>query len=293
MNEIKKYFQQLYQSIDIVELVLMVLSSGMGLALIHFASYKIKWYESTNFILWMILFFFGGELLSVVLNLNRAEYTHPVEIEMTNLYKLITTLFFSLSIVPLARIIIFSVHNYVVVYLLCILGFWFLIKKINLTLFKIFGMREIISSFMISFLIPLIILNIHGIQIYKIIFPISFFVFIEIIAYQLIRELMELGRIQVERTGQYSYAGFYTFIRTITFLIPFGYISAFFLLYIQGNIHLSGTLLITIPLAVYILIKINQNHDNQNGDLKDLKLSAFIFAFLAEVSWIFGLYLLR
>ena len=149
-------------------------------------------------------------------------------------------------------------------------GILVLIKKFNLNIFKFFGFMEIISSFTISFLIPLIILNIHGIQIYKIIFPISFFVFIEIIAYQFIRELLELGKVQVERTGQYSYAGFYTYERAITFLIPFGYLSAVYLLYIEGYFQLSRILLITIPLAIYILIKINQNQGYQKGDLKGL-----------------------
>ena len=125
MNNNKKIFQQLFQSIEFAKLILMLLSSGIGLVLIHFASYQIKWYESITFILWLILFFLGSEFLNIVLNQNNTEFFQPLETDTINLSRLITILFFSLSIVPLARIIIFSVNNYVVIYLVCTLGFWF------------------------------------------------------------------------------------------------------------------------------------------------------------------------
>jgi hypothetical protein len=290
MNKFKKFSKQLYQSIEIVELILILLSSGIGLALIHFASYPIKWNESLIFILWVIFFFLGSGFLNDILKQNSSGNKFSFDPTFSNLHQLITILFYSFSIVPLVKIIIFSADNFLVIYLISTLGFWFLIKKSNLNIFNYFGIKETISSCITSFIAPLIILNINGIQIYKIIFPISFFVFLEIVAFQFIGELVDIAKMPLERTGQYTYIGNYSLIKTITILIPFGYISSFFLLLIQGNAQLFRPLLITIPLAGFILIKINRDHDFQNGFPRDIKLLATIFVILVEASWILGLY---
>jgi hypothetical protein len=293
MNQIKKFIRQLLQTIEIIELFLLLLSCGIGLALTHYASYSIKWNESLTIVLWVIFFFLGSEFLKVVLNPTNPENIDNFESNWANLNPLITIMFFAFSIIPLIRIIMFSIENYFIIYLLCFLGFWFLIRNLNLNLFNYFAIKETISSLMTSFITPLMILNTNGIQIYKIIFPISFFIFLEISAYLFIDELIRIDNSPVIRTGQYTYIGYYTFIKTISILIPFGYLTAFLLLLIQGNIQLSRSLVITLPLAVFILIRLNQNRDYQNNLSNDLKTAANVFALLVEASWIFGLYFLR
>ena len=287
-----KIIQRLRDSADIIDLILLILSSGIGLALVHHLAYPIKWTQSGLFVLWTIFFYLGSEFLNNYLNKNLSEGDFSFSFYMTNIFRLLAVLFFSISVIPLVQILIASLKNYLVVYLICLIGLWFLLKNFLVSLIHVFGISETISSFVISFITPLVVLNINRIRINEILFPIAFFVFLEIIAFKFISEMVRMVEKTYKVAGSSSHIGYFTLLRTITFLIPFGYLSGFFLLFSQGKYQLLKPLLITIPLAALIVIKIARFHryGNQSGFAKTIKPSAIIYVLLIEAAWIFGLW---
>ncbi|MDP2966199.1 MAG: hypothetical protein Q8N39_09230 [Pelolinea sp.] len=285
-----KIIQRLRDSADIIDLILLILSSGIGLALVHHLAYPIKWTQSGLFVLWIIFFYLGSEFFNNYLNQNLSEGDFSFRFYLTNIFRLLAVLFFSLSVIPLVQILITSLNNYLVIYLMCIMGLWFLMKNFLVNLIQVFGVSEIISSFVISFIAPLVILNINEIRIHEILFPIVFFVFLEIIAFKFISEMVRMVEKTYKVAGSPSHIGYFTLLRTISILIPFGYLSGFFLLFSQGKYQLLKPLLITIPLAALIVIKIARYHGNQSGLARIIKLLAIIFVLLIETAWILGLW---
>ncbi len=289
MNNSKKIIQELQGSIDWIELALIILNSGIGLALTHQLLYPINWILSLLFILWTIFFFLGSEFLNIYITYDYLE-NEINKYELARAIQLFTVLFFSVSIIPLTQIILLSLNNYLPIYLISLLALWFLIRKILEVKIRVFGINETISSFMISFIIPIIVLNINHIQIHELLIPIAFFIFLEIIAFKFIRELIFTIQENTNSRQIPLYIGFFTLQRTIIFLISFGYLSCFFWLFSQGRIQLLKTPLVTLPFAFLIINKVKRANESERGDMNKLKETAIIFITLVEVSWILSLW---
>jgi hypothetical protein len=286
----KMIFQKLLGSVDFFDLFLIVISSGMGIAIVHHLAYPIKWIQSGFFILWIIFFFLGSEFLNLLLFLDLKEGGFSFRHYLIDIYKLLAVLFFSLSIIPLIQIIKVTINNYLVIYLMCIICLWAIIKNYIVKLTHVFGVNEIISSFVISFITPLIIMNINEIQVHEILIPISFIVFLEIIAFKFIREFVYKIN-KTTKPGSLSfYIGYITLIRIISFLIIFGYIAGFFLLNSQGKYHVYRFLLFSIPLTIFIVVKIVQFTENPIGLGKILSPLAFLQLIQIEAALIIGLW---
>jgi hypothetical protein len=285
----KKIFQKLLKSVDYFDLILIVISSGMGIAIVHHLAYPIKWIQSGFFILWIIFFFLGSEFLNLLLFLDLKEGGFSFRHYLLDIYKLLAVLFFSLTIIPLIQIIKASIDNYLVIYLMCIMCLWAILKNYIVKLTHVFGVNEIISSFVISFITPLIVMNINEIQVHEILIPISFIVFLEIISFKFIREFVYKIN-KSTKPGSLSFnIGYITLIRIISFLIIFGYIAGFFLLISQGKYHIYRFLIFSVPLKIFIVAKIVQFTKNPIGLGKILSPLAFLQLIQIEAALIIGL----
>jgi hypothetical protein len=291
MNYSKKIIQVLQKKIDWIELALIILNSGVGLALTHQFLYPINWVISLLFILWTVFFFLGSEFQNIYIMHDYLENEINIS-ELERTIQLLTVLFFSVSIIPLIQIILVSLNNYLAIYLIALLALWFLTRKILELNIRVFGINETISSFMISFIIPIIVLNLNKIHIHELLIPIAFFIFLEIIAFKFIRELIIMIRENTKSRQIPLYIGFFTLQRTIIFLISFAYMACFFWLFYQGRIQLLKTPLVTLPLALLIINKVKRAGEREQGDINKLKEIAIIFISLVEVSWIFSLWAL-
>jgi hypothetical protein len=291
MNYSKKIFQKVMDAVDWVDLCLVVLNSGIGLALTHILGYLINWKQTGLFIFWLLFFYLGNAYLAYILNGNDfPEKDQIFRRYLSSVSQLLAVLFFSLSFIPLVQIVFVSIRNYVVIYLICIFGVWLLLKQYFYNRIQIFGISESISSFMISFLVPLIILNIHGIRIHEILIPVSFFLFLQIIAYKFIKEIDDIIKRNTKLGFEQSYIGIFTILRSITVLIPFGYAACIFLIFIQNRIQLMNPLLYTFPIAAFFVYKIFQATGNRSEKIIFLKPMAIAFVLIAEAAWIFGLW---
>jgi hypothetical protein len=289
MNSSRKIIQELQDSIDWIELALIILNSGVGLALTHQLLYPINWILSLLFILWTIFFFLGSEFLNIYSTHDYLE-NEINKYELAGTIKLLTVLFFSVSIIPLIQIILVSLNNYLPIYLISLLALWFLMRKILEVKIRVFGITETVLSFMFSFIIPIIVLNINNIQIHELLIPIAFFIFLEIIAFKFIGEFIFMIQENTNSRLIPLYIGFFTLQRTIIFLISFGYSVCFIWLFSQGRMQLLKTLLVTLPLAFLIINKVQRANESERGDMKRLKETAIIFITLVEVSWIISLW---
>ena len=291
MIKANRVFRILFGSVDWVDPILLILNSVIGLAITHYLGYVINWIYSILFIFWIMFFYLGNEFLDNYKNQDFLEEGSIFFHLISKGNQLLAVLFFTMSVIPLIQILIFSFSNYLTVYIISVLALWFIFKNILERRIQIFGLAESISSFMISFITPLIALNINGIQIHEILLPIAFFSFLQIIAFKLFRVINE----KFERTNKaeftLTYIGPYTILRTIAFMIPFGYFSCLFLLFLQSNNQLFQPLLFTSPLAIYFVIKISQISEEQRENVKTLKPLSLIFVFFAEVIWIIELWI--
>lgn len=210
---------------------------------------------------------------------------------MANIFRILAVLFFSLSIIPIVQILVASLNNYLVIYLMCILGLWILLRNFLENLIQVFGVCATFSSIMVSFFVPLLVLNINGIRIHELLFPITFFVFLEISAFKLIGEFNRRS----EKSNNPGYIslnlGYFSLLRVIPILIPFGFLTCFFLLLLQGRYQLFKLLMLTIPLAALMVFKINQHKGDQRDLARIINSIAFIFVLMIEGSWIVGLWL--
>jgi len=291
MIKANRVFRILFGSVDWVDLILLILNSGIGLAITHYLGYEINWIYSIFFIFWIMFFYLGNEFLGFYKNQDFSEKDITFRHLFTNSHQLLAVLFFSLSLIPLIQILILSFSNYLTVYIICILALWLLLKNFLERRIKIFGFTESISSFMISFITPLIALNINRIQIHEILLPIAFFSFLQIIAFKLFRVINEIFEGANKAEFTLTYIGPHTILRTIAFMIPFGYFSCLFLLFLQSNNQLFQPLLFTSPLAIYFVIKISQISEEQRENVKTSKPISLIFVFFVEVIWIIELWI--
>jgi hypothetical protein len=287
----QKVFRKITGSIDWVDLILMVLNSGIGLAISKSLGYKINWVISIFFVLWIILFYLGSEVLWYNLKPNSQEKNITLINLMVSISKLLAALFLSLSIIPLIQILIKTFNNPLTVYLISIISFWLLFKNIIERWIMIFGLSESISSFMICFITPLIMLNINGIQIHEILLPISFFSFLQIIANKLFRNIFEMEQGNKKEVFVSSFIGIRSILKTVLFLIAFGYVACIFLFYLQNRMQLIQPLWFTLPFAAYFVFKIYRTFGNQVQDVVALKPYSNAIVIFFDLAWIVGIWI--
>ena len=109
---------------------------------------------------------------------------------------------------------------------------------------------------MICFVTPLIILNLNGIQNHEILLPISFFSFLQVIAFKLFRDIFELDKGIKKAEFVSTYIGLYSILRIISGLIIFGYFACISQLFLQGRMQLIYPLRLTLPIAIFFVLKI-------------------------------------
>jgi hypothetical protein len=155
----------------------------------------------------------------------------------------------------------------------------------------IFGLSESFSSFIICFITPLIMLNINGIQIHEILLPISFFSFLQIIANKLFRNIFEMEQGNKKEVFVSSFIGIRSILKTVIFLIAFGYVACIILFFLQDRMQLIQPLWFTLPFAAYFVFKIYRTFGNQVQDVVALKSYSNAIVIFFELAWIVGIWI--
>ena len=257
MINFKRVFRKTVDSVNWVELILVILNSGIGLAITDYLGYEINWVISAYFILWVVFFYLGSRFIWFNPNMDFQDEDFIFLRLMMSVFQLLALLFFALSIIPLFQILIATFNNLLLIYLISIFCCWLLLRIYLEREIQIFGLSESISAFMICLVTPLIILNLNGIQNHEILLPVSFFSFLQVIAYKLFRDIFELDKGIKKAEFVSTYIGPYSILRIISGLIIFGYLACISQLFLQDRMQLIYPLGFTLPVALFFIIKIN------------------------------------
>ena len=290
MINFQRVFRNIFNSINWIDLLLLTLNSGIGLAITNYLGYEIDWVISVNYILWTALFYFGTEMIWFNSNLRYQQKDKTFRRLMISVSQLLTILFLSLSVIPLIQILIATFKDPLVVYLISLTSFWLLLKVYFERSIGVFGLSETISAFIICFINPLVILNINGIQIHEILLPVSFFSFLQIIANKIFRDISTLENEFKKAEFVSSYIGPYSKFRITSGLIIFGYLACISLLFLQDRMPLIFPLWFSLPFALLIVIKLIRTHGDKLIEAIALKPLVNLFALFVETAWIIGLW---
>lgn len=291
MITFQRVLRKVLISVDWVDLALLVLNTGIGLAITNYLGYELNWPNSVFLILWIIFLYLGNGFLGYNQKQDSSEIDITFQRLMAGVFQLLAVLFLSLSIIPMIQIIIVSFGNYLAISLVSILSIWLLVKAIIERRIQIFGLSESISSFVISFVTPLMALNINGIQIHEILLPISFFSFLQIIANKLLSHIFELDKGSRKPDFVSPFIGVHTILRTVSVLILFGYLTCLSLFYFQDRPQLFQPLWFSIPISAFFVLKIFHSTKNQSQKVFTLKPLALVSIFYIEATWIIGLWI--
>ncbi len=290
MINLQRIIQKAVSSVNWIELILIILNSGIGLAGAKYLGYDINWVISTYFILWLIFLFLGSKFIWLNQLIDNQGEDLISSRQIRSIILLLALLFLSLSVIPFIQILIVSLKDLLQIYLLSLLCSWFLLRIYLEQKIKIFGLSESISAFMICFVTPLIIINFYGIQNHEILLDISFFSFLQLIAYQLFRNIFELDKGIIKAEFISAYIGPYSILKIISCLIILGYISCFTQLFVQDRMKLFYPLGVTLPIALFFIYRINHLSRNIKKEVTGLVPLSIILILFVEVSWVIGLW---
>ena len=290
MIKINKVVKKTIYSINWTELVLLILNSGIGLAITKYLGYEIKWVISAYFILWIFCFYLGGRFIWQNPNMDFRGEDLIFHRLMTSVFQILALLFFALSVAPLLRILVVSFNNLLLSYLISISCCWLLLRILLEQKIQIFGLYESISAFVICLVTPLIILNLNGIQNHEILLPISFFSFLQVISFELFKDFFELYKGKKKAEFSSAYIGPYSILKIISGLIIIGYVACVSQLFLQDRIHLFYSLGFTLPMSLYFLHKINHISSDLKKEENTLMPIAIAFILCMEIGWILGLW---
>lgn len=210
---------------------------------------------------------------------------------MLGVFQLLALLFFALSVIPLIQILIVTFDNLLLIYLISIYCCWQLLRIFLEQKIKIFGLSESVSAFMICFVSPLIIINLNGIQNHEILLPISFFSFLQVIAFMLYRDIFHLDKGIIKTEFASIYIGHYSILRIISGLVIFGYFACIFQLFLLGRMKLIYPLLLTLPIGIFFVLKIFRISGVHKKEAIDLMPHAEAFVLFIEIPWIIALWI--
>ena len=290
MISFQKIFRNTVDSVNWIDLILLILNSGIGLAITDYLGYEINWVISAYFLLWILFFYFGSGFFwfSQIMNFQGKDITFLHL--MMNVFQLLTILFFGLSIIPMIQILIVSFENLLLIYSISILCCWLLLRIFLEQKIQIFGLSESISAFMICFVTPLIMINLNGIQNHEILLPISFFSFLQVIAFKFFRDIFVLDGGLKKAKFVSTYIGRYSILRILTGLIIFGYFACISQLILQSRMQLIYPLLFTLPITIFFVLKVFRISGDHNKEAIALTPIAMAFVLFIEISWIIGLW---
>ena len=291
MINFHRIFRNTVNSVNWIDLTLLILNSGIGLAITDYLGYEINWVISTYFILLILCFYLGSGFIWFNPNINIKVEDQTFLRLMINVFQLLTILFFGLSIIPLIQILIVSFENLMLIYLISILCCWLLLRILLEQKIQIFGLSESISAFMICFVTPLIIINLNGIQKHEILLPISFFSFLQVIAFMLYRDIFHLDKGIIKTEFASIYIGHYSILRIISGLVIFGYFACIFQLFLLGRMKLIYPLLLTLPIGIFFVFKIFRISGVHKKEAIDLMPHAEAFVLFIEIPWIIALWI--
>jgi len=290
MINFRKVVKNIVDSVNWTELILLTLNSGIGLAITKYLGYEINWVISAYFILWTLFFYLGSRFIWFNPNMNFHVEDLVFLRLMTSVFQLLALLFFAISVVPLIQILIITFNNLLLIYLISIFCCWLLLRIYLEQKIQIFGLSESISAFMICLVSPLVILNLNGIQNHEILLSISFFSFLQVIAFKLFQDYFELNK--GNRKAEFSsvYIGPYSILKIISGLIILGYVACISQLFLQDRMQLFYSLGFALPIALYFIFKINQISGDIKKEANTLMPIAIVFIIFVEVGWILGLW---
>ncbi len=290
MITFKKVFGRIVDSVNWIELILILLNSGIGLAITKYLGYEINWLISAYFIFWTITFYLGSRFMwfNPIMNFPGEDFIF--QRLLMSIFQLLALLFFALSVIPLIQILIVRYVNLLLIYLVGFFCCWLLLRIFLEQKIQIFGLSESISAFMICFVTPLIILNLNGIQNHEILLPVSFFSFLQVIAFELFQDIREFNNGIKKAEFVSAYIGTYSILRIITGLIILGYFACISQLFLQDRMELIYPLLITLPIALFFIFKIFRISGDQKKEAIALMPLAQMFILFVEVSWILALW---
>lgn len=263
MGIIREFLSRIWISLNKLDLGLMVLGLGVGIAVIKYLDYSLEWAYYYFIVIWIVLFTMGSEFYKFRFNAENRELLLGNDTGVKAL-QLLALLFFSLSLIPFSQIIHLSPGNYFVIYLLSITGSWIVLRESIKKSILVYGLNELLTSFMISSLIPLLVIAIQFIKIPKVLFPISFFNLLIVFSSKLINKFLENDRKDPHFNRSSFYIGLYSIRKIILILISSGYIFSFFIIYylkLASVLYLP--LLISIPLTTYIFVKVNKINSSE------------------------------
>ena len=157
MKNLHKVFRDSIDPVNWIDLILLILNAGIGLAISDYLGYEINWVISANSILWILFFYLGSSFNWLNTNKNfQGEDSTFFRLEMS-VFQLLALLFIAVSIIPLIQILIVSFDNLLLIYLISILCCWLLLRIFLEQKIQIFGLSELNSAFIICFVTPLII----------------------------------------------------------------------------------------------------------------------------------------
>lgn len=108
MINFHRIFRNTVNSVNWIDLTLLILNSGIGLAITDYLGYEINWVISIYFILLILCFYLGSGFIWFNPNINIKVEDQTFLRLMINVFQLLTILFFGLSIIPLIQILIVS-----------------------------------------------------------------------------------------------------------------------------------------------------------------------------------------
>ena len=291
MINFQRVFRKTVNSVNWIDLVLLILNSGIGLAIIDYLGYEINWVISAYFILWILFFYLGSRFIWFNPNMNNKGEDLTFQHLMLSVFQLMAILFFGLSVIPLIQILIMSFDNLLLLYLISILSCWILLRIYLEQKIQILGLSESISAFMICFVTPLIALNINEIQNHEVLLPISFLSFLLVISFKLFRDIFELKNGIKKAEFVSTYIGPYSILRIISGLVIFGYFACIFQLILLDRMQLISPLLFTLPIAIFLILKIFRISGDQKEEAITLMPLANALILFVEITWIIGLWI--
>ena len=129
-----------------------------------------------------------------------------------------------------------------------------------------------------------------GSEKHEILLPVSFFSFLQVIAYKIFRDIFELDKEIKKAEFVSTYIGLYSILKIISGLIILGYFAGISQLLLQNRIQLIYPLGLTLPIALFFIIKINLITGDKKKEALTLMPLARVFIISVEVSWIIGLW---
>ena len=283
MKEITDILTKLWNSPRMADLGLMLLGAGNGFAVIKFLDYPLEWNFLYFIVILLIVLTFGGALLDSLSDRNNRDILYRNGIGV-NAIIFLTFLLFGLSIAPLYQVIHLTSGSSFFILLVSVTISLILLREFLNKTILIYGLNELLVSFMASSLMPLLVVANQFAKIPNVLYSVSAFNLFAIFSSQLLKKFLN----NTDRNQQFDkrnyFIGLYSIQKMILALFSTGYIFSFFIIYsLKLDFELFLPILFSFPATAYILanlLKLKRQEDSL-----PLKMSANYLGVIVNIFW--------